>query len=65
MTIFCPAAHTGLKLALDIKAASPGNLLKDFVATMNSPAWQAKIVQLRDEVENYAAKFPLPGYDEY
>jgi glycine hydroxymethyltransferase len=55
----------GLKLAIDIKAASPGTLLKDFVATMVSEKYQAKLSELRDRIENYAAKFPLPGYEEY
>jgi len=55
----------GLKLAKEIKAASPGNLLKDFIATMHQDTYQAKIRALRDQVETFAEKFPLPGYDDY
>jgi glycine hydroxymethyltransferase len=57
--------HEGLKLALDIKAASPGTLLKDFTATLRTPEFQAKVGSIREKVEAFAKKFPMPGYEEY
>ncbi|XP_054155058.1 serine hydroxymethyltransferase-like [Oppia nitens] len=55
----------GLKLAKEIKTASPGVLLKDFFATMNSDKFKAKILELREKVEAFAETFPMPGYDKY
>ncbi|XP_071965043.1 serine hydroxymethyltransferase, cytosolic-like [Antedon mediterranea] len=52
----------GISIALEIKAAS-GPLLKEFIATMESETYQKKIATLRDEVETFAVKFPLPGKD--
>jgi len=55
----------GLQLAKEIKADSPGVLLKDFTATMNSEKFKSKIASLRDEVEQFADKFAMPGYENY
>ncbi|CAK9251882.1 unnamed protein product [Sphagnum jensenii] len=55
----------GLQLAKEIKAASPGVLLKDFTATMNSDQFKPKIASLRDKIEEFAEKFPMPGYENY
>jgi len=55
----------GIKLALEIKAASPGTLLKDFVATMHTDEFQAKIGAIRQTVADFAVKFSMPGLDEY
>ncbi len=55
----------GLQLAKEIKAASPGILLKDFTATMNSDQFKPKIASLRDKVEEFAEKFAMPGYEDY
>jgi len=57
--------HQGLQLAREIKAASPGVLLKDFLATMQTSEYQAKIHVLRESVEAFAATFPMPGYESY
>lgn len=54
----------GLKLAIEIKSASPSNLLKDFVITMNSDAFKPKLIHLKESVESFARNFPLPGYPD-
>lgn len=57
--------HRGLQLALEIKAAS-GPTLKEFKDKLNTdPIFQSKIKVIRHEVEEFAAKFPMPGYDDY
>ncbi|CAG2116921.1 unnamed protein product, partial [Medioppia subpectinata] len=55
----------GLKLAQEIKAASPGVMLKDFFVTMNSEKYHSKIVSLRENIESFAEKFQMPGYEDY
>lgn len=35
-------------------------MLKDFIATMNTPDFQDKLKDLRDRVGAFAQKFPLP-----
>lgn len=54
----------GIELTKEIKSASPGTLLKDFVATMKSDQFKGKIADLRSKVEIFAEKFPMPGYDD-
>lgn len=56
---------TGLQLAKEIKSESPGVLLKDFTATMNSEKFKNKIQSLRERVEEFAEKFAMPGYEDY
>lgn len=53
----------GIKLTIEINQAAPGTMLKDFLATL--PNYKAQIEALRTEVESFARKFDLPGYDEY
>ena len=55
-----PPRDAGLKLALEIKSKAPGTLLKDFIATMESPVFQSKIAALREKVSAFALTFPLP-----
>ena len=50
----------GLKIALEIKKQAPGTLLKDFIATMNTPDFRNKLKDLSDRVAAFASKFPLP-----
>lgn len=50
----------GLKIALEIKKAAPGTLLKDFIATMNTPQYESKLHDLKARVTAFAGKFPLP-----
>jgi hypothetical protein len=49
-----------LNLALEIKKQAPGTLLKDFITTMNNPAFQSKLHELKGRVSAFAQKFPLP-----
>ncbi|KAG8188573.1 hypothetical protein JTE90_007179 [Oedothorax gibbosus] len=57
--------HNGLQLALDVKSKS-GPLLKDFKSKLaEDPEFQQRVKELRNNVENFASQFPLPGYEEY
>ena len=40
-----------------------GTKLKDFVAAMQSDAFQSDIAKLRHEVEEYAKQFPAIGFE--
>ena len=53
----------GFQLALEIKKVS--NTLADFKNKLAEPEYQKKISLLREEVENFAQSFPMPGYDDY
>ena len=55
----------GLKLALEIKKASPGVALKDFVATMESAEYKTKVKELKSKVESFASKFSLPVHHDF
>lgn len=50
----------GLKLSKEIATAS-GPKLVDFKAACHTEQFNGKIAALRNEVEEYGAKFPLPG----
>lgn len=52
-----------LLIALEVKAASPGTLMKDFNKTLEQAQFQEKLSQLRDKVESFALNFSMPGYD--
>ena len=55
--------HQGIQLGLDIAKAS-GPTTKDFIATMeNNEEFKSKIKALREEVEEFSAKFPMPGHE--
>ncbi|KAL2904170.1 Serine hydroxymethyltransferase 1 mitochondrial [Bienertia sinuspersici] len=51
-------------LALKIKADTKGTKLKDFVASMQSGAFDSDIAKLRHEVEEYAKQFPTIGFEQ-
>lgn len=53
----------GLKLAKEISVAS-GPKLVDFKDALHNK-FADKVKALRDDVESFSEKFPLPGYDEY
>jgi glycine hydroxymethyltransferase len=55
----------GLKLAIEIQSESPSRLLKDFAVTMKKPAFEQKLNALRDQVEDYAEQFYMPGYEGF
>ncbi|KAI8869401.1 serine hydroxymethyltransferase [Ramicandelaber brevisporus] len=47
------------QLALEVQAAAPSKLLKDFVAGLEG---NQKLAQLKTEVETFARSFPMPGF---
>lgn len=56
--------HKGLTFALEVKA-SCGPALKDFKAKLDTdPECQRKLKELRDQVENFALQFFMPGYEK-
>lgn len=56
--------HQGVQLGLEIAKVS-GPTTKDFIATMeNNEEFKAKIKALREDVEEFSAKFPMPGYEK-
>lgn len=59
--------HRGLQLALEIKTSCQTKPppLKEFKEKLHDPTFQLKIKNLKNEVEEFASKFPMPGYDEY
>lgn len=52
-----------LKIAIQIKDETNSRLLKDFIVTLNQPKFQEQIKKLREDVENYAERFYMPGMD--
>lgn len=55
----------GLKLAIEISAKS-GPKLVDFKRLIEEDSdVKGKVASLRNEVEEFCSKFPLPGYPEY
>jgi glycine hydroxymethyltransferase len=56
--------HRGLELSKEI-AATSGPKLVDFKAAVHNDQFAPKVKALRDEVEEFSAKFPMPGYEEY
>jgi len=42
-----------------------GPLLKEFKATLETPEYKTRIENLKKRVEDFAVKFPLPGFDDW
>lgn len=56
--------HRGVTLSLDVQAQC-GPTMKEFKAKLvEDPEIQKKVAALKDEVETFALKFPLPGLEE-
>ena len=53
--------HRAVKIALAIQTVS-GKQLKDFAAALDK---HPDIAALRGDVEAFAAKFPMPGFDTH
>jgi glycine hydroxymethyltransferase len=52
----------GVKIAQRLKASTPGDgKLKAFGAHLKEQAGNAEVAQLRQEVEEFATQFPMPG----
>ena len=56
--------HQGVQLAIEINKATSGTTLKDFKEKMLDSAFQEKMKALKGKIENFAEKFPMPGFDE-
>lgn len=54
----------GLKLGLEIQETS-GTDYKKFLETLKTDPFQGKIEALRNAVEEFASKFPMPGKDVF
>jgi len=56
----------GVNIAIDIKDSCDGPLLKDFKNKMaNDISFKAKLDELKERVEDFAEKFPMPGHDDW
>jgi len=54
--------NSALLLASEIQEAS-GPKLVDFKAALGKPEWQAKVLTIRNSINNFAVKFRLPGQE--
>ena len=52
-----------IQIAVGINLKDPNQLLKDFKASLKLEENAKKIDELREEIEVFAAKFPMPGYE--
>lgn len=52
-----------IQIALEINLTNPNQLVKDFKVNMKLEQYAQKIDALKEEVEEFAAKFPMPGYE--
>ena len=52
-----------VQIALDINLSDPNQALKDFKANMKLEQHVKKMDQLKEEIEAFASKFPMPGYE--
>ena len=55
----------GFKLAIEISKSAKGTTLKDFKENMHEEVYQNKIKELREQVENFASQYPMPGFGEW
>ncbi|OQR75421.1 serine hydroxymethyltransferase [Tropilaelaps mercedesae] len=53
--------HQGITIALEVRAACKGVLLKEFKEKLETEPFKAKIRAKQQEVEAYASKFFMPG----
>lgn len=62
MTKTSPPILAGIELALQVqKDMSPKATLKEFKDKLEDPKYRGELKALREEVEAFAATFPLPG----
>jgi len=52
-----------IQIALAVNLKEPNQLLKDFKANIKLDEHAKKIDELREEIEAFASKFPMPGYE--
>jgi len=57
--------HSGVQIAIEIRASCTSNTLKDFKIKLEEDVEaKKKLVALQSEVEEFALSFPMPGYDD-
>ena len=55
--------HSALMLAVEVSKVS-GPKLVDFKKVVEEDAtFHKKVLEIKTQVENFAIKFPMPGYD--
>jgi len=52
-----------IQIALDINLSNPNQTVKDFKANMKLDQYTKKLDELKEDIENFASKFPMPGYE--
>lgn len=52
-----------IQIALAINIKDPNQVLKDFKENMKLQEHLTKLEQLKEDVESFASKFPMPGAD--
>mgnify|MGYP000173908631 CR=1 FL=1 len=52
-----------IQIALDINLNNPNQTSKDFKANTKLDQYTKKLNELKEEVETFAAQFPMPGYE--
>lgn len=52
-----------IQIALEINLSNPAQTVKDFKANIKLDQYAKKIEQLKEEIEEFASKFPMPGYE--
>jgi glycine hydroxymethyltransferase len=52
-----------IQIALDINLSNPNQTVKDFKANMKLDQHTKKLDELKEDIENFASKFPMPGYE--
>lgn len=52
----------GFKLAIEVDKKSASHLLKDFNKTLETEEFSVKVKALRENVENFAVNFAMPGH---
>lgn len=61
--LFC--ISKGFQLAIEVNKAAPSPALKDFLHTLETEEFQSKVKALRDQVENFAVQYPMPGNADF
>jgi len=52
-----------IQIALSINLNDPNQTAKDFKANMKLDQYTQKLDELKEEIEVFASKFPMPGYE--
>ena len=52
-----------IQIALDINLSDPNQTVKDFKVNMKLEQHTQKLDQLKEDIEAFASKFPMPGYE--